>query len=360
MENLRYESRSFLIGYVIYKFYISFVIRIYIHDILYEAQSKSGYRDLFDHEITQFENGTERCTSSVNDVIDEGSDIENHLYQRYKREKFEIPMENLDFDDATQIGCGAYGCVYKLNYNIKTNGMRTAMTVAVKTVDPDLSDVTYFLTLLAEAKLMTYLGKHKHIVELIGVCTSKIRERKLYIVCELCSFGNLQMYLRSERSRFVPLPLPEYLERIERQIVQPATCDLQNVNTCDLIRWCYEIGLGMEFLESKKVPLPWRWLAVEVLVDMNLSTKSDVWSYGITCWEIFELGKRPWSNYQQYSLEYIHDIQNGARLDKPNNCYQEIYDEVIALCWKDEPSARPSFSNIASKLTSFLCEDVID
>ena len=33
--------------------------------------------------------------------------------------------------------------------------------------------------------------------------------------------------------------------------------------------------------------IPFLWMPPEVLDDGRFSTKSDVWSYGVTCWEIF-------------------------------------------------------------------------
>ena len=39
---------------------------------------------------------------------------------------------------------------------------------------------------------------------------------------------------------------------------------------------------------------PIKWLALEVLRLENYSTRSDLWSFGIVLWEIFQLGQEPY------------------------------------------------------------------
>lgn len=49
---------------------------------------------------------------------------------------------------------------------------------------------------------------------------------------------------------------------------------------------CYPIK------DNEKLPV--RWCAPEVLLRKGFSHKSDVWSFGVTMWEMFEHGKIPW------------------------------------------------------------------
>ena len=48
------------------------------------------------------------------------------------------------------------------------------------------------------------------------------------------------------------------------------------------------------------------------------------WSFGVTCWEVFSLGKIPYPGVDPFTL--IKFLDNGGRLDPPANaaCSQEM------------------------------------
>ncbi len=69
----------------------------------------------------------------------------------------------------------------------------------------------------------------------------------MYIVCELCEFGNLRAHLRSERNTFVNL----FKQKGEGEVA--INIDRGILSTFDLVKWCNDIANGMVFLSNRKV-----------------------------------------------------------------------------------------------------------
>ena len=60
--------------------------------------------------------------------------------------------------------------------------------------------------------------------------------------------------------------------------------------------------------ENQELILPIKWLAPEILLSGEIvPAKSDVWSYGILTWEIFQLGAEPYIG----NCSYRNNIRHG-------------------------------------------------
>ena len=69
--------------------------------------------------------------------------------------------------------------------------------------------------------------------------------------------------------------------------------------------------------------LPVRWMSPESLGDGVFTTKSDVWSLGVTLWELATFGSFP---YQGFSNgEVVERVKQGRIMDKPQGCASELY-----------------------------------
>jgi len=66
-------------------------------------------------------------------------------------------------------------------------------------------------------------------------------------------------------------------------------------------------------------PLPWRHMAPESISFNEFSTKSDVWSYGVTLWEMYSVAAVPYSGIQ-CAYGFSGALEEGLRLRKPELC----------------------------------------
>ncbi len=89
--------------------------------------------------------------------------------------------------------------------------------------------------------------------------------------------------------------------------------------------------------------------AIESLRDKVYTTKSDVWSFGVFCWELFSLGVTPYPGMAVDGTFYQRLI-DGYRMGKPKWAPDALYTDLMLKCWNELPEERPSFGNIVSCL----------
>lgn len=92
-------------------------------------------------------------------------------------------------------------------------------------------------------------------------------------------------------------------------------------------------------------------MAIESLYNDTYSTKSDVWSFGVVLWELITFGEVPYPGLHVRNIYSF--LKQGSRMEKPEGCSDEFY-EIMLLCWKENPSARPEFQELVEKFDDML------
>jgi serine/threonine protein kinase len=109
---------------------------------------------------------------------------------------------------------------------------------------------------------------------------------------------------------------------------------------------------------NNKIPV--KWMPIECLANRKhtiYSEATDVWSFGVTCWEILVYGEMP---YKLVTLPKGRDqaeslfqyLDNGGRLKQPSNCSQELY-QLLLTCWATSPDSRPKFKSLKETLRQY-------
>ncbi|XP_078222158.1 mast/stem cell growth factor receptor Kit isoform X5 [Callithrix jacchus] len=110
--------------------------------------------------------------------------------------KWEFPRNRLSFGKT--LGAGAFGKVVEATaYGLIKSD--TAMTVAVKMLKPS-AHLTEREALMSELKVLSYLGNHMNIVNLLGACTIG---GPTLVITEYCCYGDLLNFLRRKRDSFI-------------------------------------------------------------------------------------------------------------------------------------------------------------
>ncbi len=72
-------------------------------------------------------------------------------------------------------------------------------------------------------------------------------------------------------------------------------------------------------------------MAPESLRKKVYTHKSDVWSYGVTVWEVLTFGARPYGTKGVRDL--IKGVEAGERLEQPATCTIELYAVLLECEW---------------------------
>ena len=105
------------------------------------------------------------------------------------------------------------------------------------------------------------------------------------------------------------------------------------------------------YIATTKVAFPIRWMAPECHLRKEFSTATDVWSFGVVMWEMYNPILLPYKGMDNNQV--VATIMKGTRLDIPEE-YPDMVVNIMKACWQEEPSERPSFLLMAMLLTNVV------
>ena len=221
-----------------------------------------------------------------------------------------------------------------------------------------------------EYRFMSRLD-HPNVVYLLGICVTDTP----FIMMEYMENGDLNQFLQGY-SAIVSGDSPEYGEITKAALIHISTQIVdamrylasKNFVHRDLAtRNCLvgenfhvkisDFGMSRSLYESHyyiiqgHAILPIRWMATECFYG-KFSAKTDVWAFGATMWEIFNLSKyEPY--YEMGDQELVQDACKGYTrklLIRPKDCPPEVYD-IMITCWAHEPADRATFEQLYQGLS---------
>lgn len=121
------------------------------------------------------------------------------------------------------------------------------------------------------------------------------------------------------------------------------------------------VGVNRKLLENqenKELELILPWCAPECAATFDFTSASDVWSFGVTLWEMFSYGSQPWSDLSPFEIAEAVSPPSDCRLPKPKSCPDDWFVEMLH-CWQYEPRDRPRFSELFSSLSQLKLSRVV-
>ncbi|XP_069010693.1 receptor tyrosine-protein kinase erbB-3a isoform X1 [Embiotoca jacksoni] len=252
------------------------------------------------------------------------------------------------------LGNGVFGSVHKGIWI--PEGDTVKLPVAIKTIH----DRTGRQTFSEVTDHMMAMGclNHINVVRTLGICPGD----SLQLVSQLSGQGSLLEHVRNHNNKLGPQRFlnwcvqiakgMNYLEenRMVHRNLAARNVLLKNNFTAQISD--YAIA-DLLYPDDKKyfyneVKTPIKWMSLESILFRRYTHQSDVWSYGVTIWEMMSYGTEPYATMRPQEVPDL--LEKGERLSQPHICTIDVY-MVMVKCWMIDENVRPTFKELASEFT---------
>ncbi|XP_077462571.1 tyrosine-protein kinase JAK1 [Stigmatopora argus] len=271
------------------------------------------------------------------------------------------------------LGKGHFGRVELCRYDPRGDG--TGELVAVKSLNSE-DGQEKGSNILCEINILKALY-HENIVKYKGICLEE-SGRATKLIMEYLPLGSLKDYLPDNKSKISLSTLLSYSTQICQGMEYLGSQNyihrdlaarnvlVENERTVKIADFGLTKSIKdneMYYTVKDDCVSPIYWYAPECLTRCKFYLASDVWSFGVTMYELItycDHSKTPvllFSNImkaQQGQMSLVHLIavlQGGQRLPQPDDCPKPVYD-VMRKCWEHAPGKRITFKQLIEELSN--------
>jgi len=256
------------------------------------------------------------------------------------------------------IGQGAFGKVYK-GYEKSSKNPVAIKIIDLETAEDDIEDIQKEITILSQLD-------HPNITKYYG---SFCENNYLWIIMELCAGGSCLDLLKPGpfEEIFIAIILREVLcgldylhdeGKIHRDI-KAANILLTSFGEVKLADFGVSAQLTATMTKKNTfVGTPF-WMAPEVIQESGYDSKADIWSLGITAFELAK-GVPPYYNIHPMKVLFLIPEKEPPVLE---GNYSKAFKEFVSLCLQKDVSKRLSAKELLAhkfiknaKKTSYLTE----
>lgn len=284
-------------------------------------------------------------------------------------EDWAVEYDLLEFGE--KLGKGSTGRLFKGRY--------LSQDVAIKIMEIDhcgssgsdsdtqrSSPASERLQIFKQEVLIMRLVRHKNVVQFIGACS---KWPKLCIVTELMAGGSVRDLLDNRRGGLdiasaikVLRDAARGMDFLHKRGIVHRDMKAANllIDEHDVVKVC-DFGVARlkptinssekdSFIATAEMTAEtgtYRWMSPEVLQHRYYDHKADIYSFGITMWEVLT-GDVPYAGLTPLQAA-VGVVQRGLRPEIPT-FVPEVMAALMRKCWHEDPSERPEFSEILALL----------
>eukprot|EP01114_Cavostelium_apophysatum_P024542 TRINITY_DN963_c0_g1_i4.p1 TRINITY_DN963_c0_g1~~TRINITY_DN963_c0_g1_i4.p1 ORF type:complete len:1192 (-),score=342.98 TRINITY_DN963_c0_g1_i4:33-3269(-) len=268
------------------------------------------------------------------------------LAEQLKAVDFMINYDELTLDK--EIGSGNFGRVYL--------GTWRGTEVAVKKLISENISEKALKEFQHELSLMKNLRPHRNVISLFGYCLEP-----LCIVTEFCSNGSLDSLVKSDTV---------ITEKMMFDFARGIAAGMLHLHSENIIH--RDLAARNVLIHHKDVKVadfgmsrinqeesnhtvtnfgPIRWMSPESLKDSVYGVKTDVYSYGVTLFEIMTR-QNPFVNIplERVAIQVANSELSLVKFLPEDNDYPKLLVEIMKDCLNFNPDERPDFGAILERL----------